>query len=229
MKKYILYLLLIFTCQLFAQKYKITYSFSLNIDADTIKNQDKKYYYKNYFLNKYQNSYGVLWINKEGAFFEQEGELKSQYNNTYLQNFYTSLKLKKLFGKNSIYFNLPQKYNYRTFEYYNWKITTETKKINNFLCYKATGTVKALNAKAIPIEAWFCPEISLPYGPENYAGLPGLIFEVYQTNGRGHHWKLKSIEKNKEKKFTLPADDDAISNEQMSKMYYEERIKLLKM
>lgn len=123
-----------------------------------------------------------------------------------------------MFEKNSIYFNLPQKYNYRGFDYYNWKITTETKKINNFLCYKA-----------IPIEARFCPEIPLPYGPENYAGLPGSIFEVYEINGGGHLWKLKAIEKNKEKKFTLPADNDAIPNEQMSKMYYEERIKLLKM
>jgi len=57
---------------------------------------------------------------------------------------------------------------------YQWKITSEEKLINDFLVIKAIGK----NRKGIPVEAWFCPEIPVNAGPENFMGLPGLILEL---------------------------------------------------
>jgi GLPGLI family protein len=36
--------------------------------------------------------------------------------------------------------------------------------------------------KEITITAWYCPEIPVSHGPEEYNGLPGLIMEV--TDGK---------------------------------------------
>ena len=65
---------------------------------------------------------------------------------------------------------------------FHWKITKQTKKINNYLCFKAVADVQA---KSIVkgnytkvIEAWYCPAIAINFGPKNYGGLPGLIFEL---------------------------------------------------
>ncbi|GAB4154323.1 MAG: GLPGLI family protein [Winogradskyella sp.] len=63
-----------------------------------------------------------------------------------------------------------------------WNITNETKEIGIYKCIKATANVKSKNptkGEFIKIvEAWFCPEIPINLGPNNYGGLPGLIIEL---------------------------------------------------
>lgn len=62
-----------------------------------------------------------------------------------------------------------------------WKITTETKKIKGFTCTRATAAIEIDNGQIIKsknIEAWFTNEISCPFGPKGYYGLPGLILEL---------------------------------------------------
>lgn len=88
-----------------------------------------------------------------------------------------------------------------------WKMESETKKIGDYTCYKATA-VKPVDAsdmrnyrekkkkegeekkqstnfmddyempKEITITAWYTPEVPINQGPEGYWGLPGLILEV---------------------------------------------------
>lgn len=68
----------------------------------------------------------------------------------------------------------------------NWEISSETKKINDFVCYKATTELTVTNVRGVfksQIIAWFCPEISFQYGPNGYAGLPGLILELHTKEG----------------------------------------------
>ena len=68
---------------------------------------------------------------------------------------------------------------------YNWKIEHETKKIDNFLCYKATGIYKVSHGEKTfhhPITAWFCPQIPYKSGPIGYDGLNGLILELQVRN-----------------------------------------------
>ncbi len=61
-----------------------------------------------------------------------------------------------------------------------WKLTGETKKIQNYDCMKATMINKANNQ---PIVAWFTEAIPVPSGPAGFGGLPGLILEVDVNDG----------------------------------------------
>lgn len=73
----------------------------------------------------------------------------------------------------------------------NWNISeTESKKINNFTCYKATTVFRGSE-----IVAYYTPEIPIGFGPFKFKGLPGLILEVYNvdTKGQKYHWKAKKI------------------------------------
>lgn len=66
-----------------------------------------------------------------------------------------------------------------------WTLSKNTKKIDKFMCYKAT-TIVVLNnssgAHSVPVTAWYTPEIPLSYGPDGFGGLPGLILEL-EWNG----------------------------------------------
>lgn len=63
-----------------------------------------------------------------------------------------------------------------------WEITTESKLIDGYLCYKAIYYDKFINRKgintSIPIVAWFAPSLPYGYGPKYFNGLPGLILEL---------------------------------------------------
>ena len=93
-----------------------------------------------------------------------------------------------------------------TFDSINWIIVNETKKINNFVCYKAEGKTQKYSLKkglyTIEYEAWFCPDFEYSLGPAEYVGLPGLIFEANQK-GAKFKFVLKKISR-EETKITLP-------------------------
>lgn len=108
-------------------------------------------------------------------------DLKYSYRNAfYYQNKSESLYLRTeddaMFGKITITDSIKTA----------WKLTNETKLINNILCYKATqeaqefrGSESGQNYKVI---AWYAPEISAPFGLFEYGGLPGLILELQIRN-----------------------------------------------
>ncbi|MEA3424659.1 MAG: GLPGLI family protein [Bacteroidota bacterium] len=58
-------------------------------------------------------------------------------------------------------------------ESFNWNITTQTKKIGDFICQMATG-----NCRGRLYTVWFCSDIPFSAGPWKLAGLPGLILEA---------------------------------------------------
>ena len=60
----------------------------------------------------------------------------------------------------------------------NWNLTQESKKIGNFICYKAW----LKNERNVLIEAWYTPQIPLNIGPRGYGNLPGLIIELKQAS-----------------------------------------------
>ena len=63
----------------------------------------------------------------------------------------------------------------------NWKIVNDKKKIGNFEVIRATTNYGGRNWTA-----WYCSEISLPYGPYVFYGLPGLILEIYDDEYNFH-------------------------------------------
>lgn len=67
---------------------------------------------------------------------------------------------------------------------FSWSITSETKFIDKYLCYKAIYKIDYLagdnKLKTRFITAWFAPSLPFPYGPKEYYGLPGLILELQE-------------------------------------------------
>lgn len=102
-----------------------------------------------------------------------------------------------------------------------WKLTKETKRINDFVVFKATATYQEGNNvagyKTKEATAWFCPEIPFPHGPINFGGLPGLIFELHIENAV---YGLTSIEF---KNVSIPEvkGEDIISMEEADKITQE--------
>jgi len=76
---------------------------------------------------------------------------------------------------------------------YKWELSSETKNIGTYTCYKATfskevenknitfkngKSLKEIQKETIITTAWYAPKISVGNGPGNYQGLPGLILEI---------------------------------------------------
>ena len=99
-----------------------------------------------------------------------------------------------LIGYEELYYNLKDKLLFsdygefliKTPSNHNWNISSESNKIDNYLCYKATYTesytARDGKTKERVITAWFCPELPYSFGPLEFNGLPGLILEL-EKNG----------------------------------------------
>ncbi|MBC8754766.1 GLPGLI family protein [Kordia sp. YSTF-M3] len=61
---------------------------------------------------------------------------------------------------------------------YKWELLSETKKINDIVCKKATTT----NEHGRTVVAWYTDKFGITNGPQGYYGLPGLI--VYLDDGK---------------------------------------------
>lgn len=78
---------------------------------------------------------------------------------------------------------------------HNWTITTESKNISGYPCVKART-----NYRGRVWEAWFTPDIPLPYGPWKLCGLPGLIIEAKDDTGT-YTLRVEKIEYRKDPVF----------------------------
>lgn len=66
-----------------------------------------------------------------------------------------------------------------------WQIEAKEKYILNMKCLKAKGEYSVLSGDKYitsTVEAWFSPDIPLPFGPGRFSGLPGLILELKTSN-----------------------------------------------
>ena len=57
-----------------------------------------------------------------------------------------------------------------------WQLKSDTEKISNYLCNKATTTYEGRN-----YIAWYTTEIPIADGPYKFWGLPGLIIKIHDT------------------------------------------------
>jgi GLPGLI family protein len=81
------------------------------------------------------------------------------------------------------------------YEQYDWQITTETKNISGYKCYKANcqwEEFDVIRNKKLVFNAtvWFSPEIAAPFGPQGLDGLPGLVLEG-SLNGINYFYATK--------------------------------------
>ncbi len=143
------------------------------------------------FLNAVKKAdkltFGLIINNKGSKFYEVNNGIEQDYqlqlakvyaNYTgIIYNFETNvIKESQLLG-NNIYIKRPN--------VENWILTSETKLIDNYLCYKATNTYTVVNIKGtfkFPVTAWYCPKLPYKYGPSGYGNLPGLILELQVRN-----------------------------------------------
>lgn len=117
-----------------------------------------------------------------------------------------------------------------------WNITAETKKIENFTCYKATQEITIINgAKNIDgsakiskktIIAWFSPEIPYSFGPSGYGGLPGLILELQDENKLFGLQKLESVSANTQ--ILLPTKGKEINSAEYNSILKAKSTELMK-
>ncbi|QPH39205.1 GLPGLI family protein [Pedobacter endophyticus] len=75
-----------------------------------------------------------------------------------------------------------------TFNKFKWKILNETKNIGNVNCTKAETYFRGRN-----YVAWFKKDSNIQTGPWKFGGLPGIIYEVQDTDGM-FKYELTGIE-----------------------------------
>ena len=119
------------------------------------------------------------------------------------------------------------------FEEYNWKITSETKIINGFKCYKATAVYEEFDNRKnknniFTPEVWFTPEIPAPFGPRGLDGLPGLVLEgKFNNHAYFYASKITFDINNADLKIEKPKKGKDITVEEykqfMAKIYTERK------
>ncbi|WP_263603784.1 GLPGLI family protein [Chryseobacterium sp. PET-29] len=78
--------------------------------------------------------------------------------------------------KNKNFENIDDLFVYQTDDSMKWKLSNETKMADKYLLQKATT-----NFGGRLWTAWFCKDIPFNEGPYKFRGLPGLIFEIYDS------------------------------------------------
>ncbi|RUA28261.1 MAG: hypothetical protein DSY76_04505, partial [Bacteroidetes bacterium] len=101
-----------------------------------------------------------------------------------------------------------------------WTITSETKYIGKYKCFKATSSYAGCNKNQI-ITVWFTPDIPVPFGPAGYGGLPGLILEVSKFRYTLTANKIKFSDKTI--KISKPTKGEEITAEELKKLKWESR------
>ncbi|MDO5607303.1 MAG: GLPGLI family protein [Capnocytophaga sp.] len=101
--------------------------------------------------------------------------------------------------------NLPER---------DWQLVSETKKIGNLNCFKATTT----NEDGLPVEAWYALELPFPSGPETYGGLPGVIVELKTPK---KYYIATSFRQVPFEKLTVPSKGTKVTAEKFQQILAE--------
>ena len=162
----------------------------------------------------------TLNFNKEKSFFfindkKNESEIKLEEK---VSRLLMSFNITYTFLKDSSVYQLIDNVLVHNKTKLNWKIENESKKIDDYICYKATLVEKYKNRmneeKQKTVVAWFCPEIPYSFGPNEYYGLPGLILELEKDENK---YVAKKITLSKETIAIELPKKKVISKEEYSK------------
>lgn len=161
------------------QQLSVTYSIKVNNENISdkrfikIKQALEKQEFK-LIANKLENIYASeKKMTKDNTMADKLAKIISNYDDSYYSNNEKNLKVTNMQSKTFIVSSKKNKIK--------WKVFKESKKIGNFLCFKAT-TITSVNSqgeeKHNQIIAWYCPELNFNAGPLGYNGLPGVILEL---------------------------------------------------
>ncbi len=110
----------------------------------------------------------------------------------------------------------------------NWELIDSTKKVLNYMCYKAKYTKEEADENdsliKTTVEVWYAPDIPTNTGPDKLWGLPGLILEVHEGKVSIRATKVEinadniAIEKPKKGKKISQDEFDEIHKKHMKKV-----------
>ncbi|WP_179315913.1 GLPGLI family protein [Winogradskyella undariae] len=224
-KKFI-FLSLIVTFNLYSQNegYEVIYGKKLIIN-DTIKSTDKKIRDRITSINKSLNDIEyVLIYNKDESYFVYDKKMDSDHkkinpraitsggmDGVFYTNFRTEIRQYQIELFDELFIVND------TINKYDWKLTGKTKLISNKLVYKAVTVVNVNDFRGnynFNIEAWYCPEFTVQYGPASFSGLPGLVLEVIYDDKISTF--IKSINKKKNIKIPNFSNGKMISQKELT-------------
>lgn len=209
------------------------------IDEETIKDAFTKAFQKNYLLT----------FNKKECLFEEIVELDKPKPNSDVM---ISVSIS---GTGKRYINLIENYSLLEEDVFgeeliikdslknpNWTLSDESKKIGDYICYKATRIIpvskndleayerylkKVDSGKSVlftmekpkphTIIAWYTPEISVNFGPNGESGLPGLILKL-ETEELIYLCSKITIKNNEKLKIKKPNTGKVVSPAEFEKI-----------
>ena len=193
MKQIFFYIIFFLSISSFSQEKKYTIRYTLFFtEQDESGGSEYKKIMAGVFKKSGQVNYNLYLKDSLSYFIAEDGidNSKLSYQLALTKPLYstpllTNFNSQKIIYKNSpsfIFFDKDQFLIKRDF-ISNWEIQSETKVIDDKLCYKAISKGnyyyhskgKLIN---FDVTAWFCPEIPINAGPVYFNNLPGLILEI---------------------------------------------------
>lgn len=190
MKKYIIGMVLLFTFwNSKSQNVAISYGLVIEKEEGLFANNASLKYLLDQSIIEAKNLNFSLIINESGSKFYHDKALSSALVNSQLFTLgmahYNGM-IYDLKNKFLLQMDLLGEHIFKEeAKNYNWTLTTETKLIDNYICYKATNFYVVISGEKVfkhPVIAWYCPKLPYPYGPNGYGNLPGLILELRVRN-----------------------------------------------
>lgn len=197
MKKTLTILCLLIIVSLSSQTHRFVYELQLKMDSTE---SDYQKFNMNLDINsKYVKFYGRNLLiadslnrkfgNMDNKHVDMTGQIVKRKINTSENENFINIK----FGY----------YSFKTNDKMIWKISNETKQVQNYTLQKATTKFGGRNWIA-----WFNKDIPFNEGPFKFSGLPGLVFEISDINKNFIYQLIKS----QELPETYPTDDFLESN-----------------
>lgn len=188
MKKTIYILFLFFSLNLLAQsnKGKVTYKVTRNIDKKSGLQKTFISTFKNYENISDEFEFHLIFDSDTAVFQLKEKLFSDKYTAE------IALAMIEYYGptkqtEDSVV--TEQKESYGDFlvkrNHLEWELLNETKKIDEYLCFKAKASYKINNGvKDVVHEfvAWYSPQLPYRFGPNTFGNLPGLIIELQAKN-----------------------------------------------
>ncbi|WP_439553783.1 GLPGLI family protein [Flavobacterium macrobrachii] len=221
---------LLFTALMFSQvnSAAIEYKIFMSQEEDKTLSGDMKEYYK-LAVDGSKNVTFILNYSDNLAEFIKMNALNSNDNINNLAQAFSGFL-------GNIYIDFNEGNSYQTYndvlgnyvikkeiKRYDWILTSETKIIEGFTCYKATAVDIVVNSAgtfSYPVTAWYSPQIPIKSGPLGITGLPGLILEISRRNIVFGATKIFINPENKPK-IIKPKLDNLKTEEEINKMKFD--------
>ncbi|WBX99673.1 GLPGLI family protein [Chryseobacterium gambrini] len=179
---------------------KISFNPTIKVTYDSKLQLGEKYYHNQRFVlvgNSQDYYFGAAqnYLNDTGQ-YEAKGAIDTGIISDYFQE-----RVIKVNSKATVYtIAMSSKIRYEEPETIQWVLYSETKVINGVKCQMA-----ATNKFGRRWIAYFSKDYPQSLGPYKFTGLPGLVFELYDTRD-DYHFTATKVEKNsKEFTFNLSA------------------------